>query len=117
MRTKRWIIVMCGRVRRIQGESFREDLEQAGVVGFGMLEHRGVRLQQDVNGGHAAGLESQGQCCGFRLQSPVGGTPLARSAANSALAASRSARNVGSACSRATVAAPMKRPQTTSLYQ
>ena len=37
-------------VRRIQGETFREDLEQAGVVGFGMLEHRGVRLQQDVNG-------------------------------------------------------------------
>ena len=50
-------------------------------------------------------------------QSPVGGTPLARSAANSALAASRSARNVGSACSRATVAAPMKRPHTTSLNQ
>ena len=41
---------MCGRVRRIQGETFREDLEQAGVVGFGMLEHRGVRLQEDVNG-------------------------------------------------------------------
>ncbi len=38
-------------VRRIQGETFREDLEQAGVVGFGMLEHRGVRLQQDVDGG------------------------------------------------------------------
>ena len=38
-------------VRRIQGETFREDLEQAGVVGFAMLEHRGVRLQQDVDGG------------------------------------------------------------------
>ena len=42
---------MCGRVRRIQGETLREDLEQAGVVGGGMLEHRGVRLQQDVDGG------------------------------------------------------------------
>ena len=51
MRTKHWSIVMCGRVRRIQGETFREDLEQAGVVGGGMLEHRGVRLQQDVDGG------------------------------------------------------------------
>ena len=51
MRTKHWSIVMCGRVRRIQGEAFREDLEQAGVVGGGMLEHRGVRLQQDVDGG------------------------------------------------------------------
>ena len=37
-------------VRRIQGEAFREDLEQAGVVGRGVPEHRGVRLQQDVNG-------------------------------------------------------------------
>ena len=54
-------------VRRIQGKAFREDLEQAGVVGGGMLEHRGVRLQEDVNGGHATGLESQGQSGGFRL--------------------------------------------------
>ena len=58
---------MCGRVCRIQGEALRVNLEQAGVVGFGMPEHRGVRLQQDVDGGHAAGLESQGQCRGFRL--------------------------------------------------
>ncbi len=58
---------MCGRVRRIQREALREDLEQAGVVVCGMLEHRGVRLQQDVNGGHATGLESQRQCCGFRV--------------------------------------------------
>ena len=47
-------------MRRIQGETFREDLEQAGVVGGGMLEHRGVRLQQDVNGGDQG---SDGNTC------------------------------------------------------
>ena len=47
----------------------------------------------------------------------AGATPLARSAAYSALAAARSAAKVGSACSRATVAAPMNRPQSTSLNQ
>ena len=31
-----------------------DQLEQAGVVGFGMLEHRGVRFQQDVNGRNRA---------------------------------------------------------------
>ena len=51
------------------------------------------------------------------LQSPCGGRFLARAAASSALAASRSARNSGSACSLATVAAPMKNPSITSLSQ
>ena len=46
-------------VRRIQGETFREDREQAGVVGFGMLEHRGVRFQQDVNGRNRGLLERE----------------------------------------------------------
>jgi hypothetical protein len=33
-----------GVVRRIQGEALWKNLEQAGVVGFGMAEHRGIRL-------------------------------------------------------------------------
>ena len=37
-------------MRRIQGKAFREDREQPGVVVSGMLEHRGVRLQEDVYG-------------------------------------------------------------------
>ena len=48
-------------VRRIQTETFREDVKQAGVRGSRVLEHRGVRFQQDVDGSHAAGLESQSQ--------------------------------------------------------
>ena len=51
------------------------------------------------------------------LQSFCGGRLLARAAASSDLAASRSARNSGSSCRRATVAAPMKRPSITSLSQ
>ena len=38
-------------VRRIQGKTFRENAEQAGVVGCAVVQHRGVRFQQDVNGG------------------------------------------------------------------
>ena len=37
-------------VRRIEGKTFRVNLEQPGVVDLAMLEHRGVRLQQDVDG-------------------------------------------------------------------
>ena len=43
-------------VRRIQGEILRKDLEQAGVVGLGVLEHRGVRLQEDVDGRDGPGF-------------------------------------------------------------
>ena len=32
-----------------------------------MFEHRRIRFEQDVNGGHGAGLVSQGQRGGFRL--------------------------------------------------
>ena len=41
-------------MRGVQGETLRKDREQAGVVGFGMLEHRSVRFQQDVNGRNRA---------------------------------------------------------------
>ena len=37
-------------VRRAQSEAIREDLEQAGVGGLRVLDHRCVRLQRDVNG-------------------------------------------------------------------
>ena len=59
MRTKRWIIVMCGRCVASSAKPFGKDLEQAGIVGFGMLEHRGVRLQQDVDGCDRARLERE----------------------------------------------------------
>ena len=38
-------------VRGIQGEALRVNLKQPSVVGCGMLEHRGVRFQQNVDGG------------------------------------------------------------------
>ena len=38
-------------VARIEGEAFRIGLEQARVIGGGMPEHRGVRLEQDVDRG------------------------------------------------------------------
>ena len=42
---------MCGVCVASREKPFGIDLEQAGVVVGGMLEHRGVRLQQDVDGG------------------------------------------------------------------
>ena len=42
---------MCGVCVASSAKAFREDPEQAGVVGGAMLEHRGVWFQEDVNGG------------------------------------------------------------------
>jgi hypothetical protein len=39
------------RVLGIERKAFRIELEQAGVVGSGMLQHRSVWLEQDVDGG------------------------------------------------------------------
>jgi hypothetical protein len=37
-------------VRGVQREAFREHPAQTGIHGFRVLDHRGVRLQADVNG-------------------------------------------------------------------
>ena len=58
---------MCGVCVASRAKPFGKTLQKAGVVLGGAPEHRGVRLQEDVDGGHAAGLESQVQGRGFRL--------------------------------------------------
>src|SRR6266699_3114813 len=37
-------------MRGVQSKALRISLEQAGIVGFGMLDHRRVRLQRNVDG-------------------------------------------------------------------
>ena len=59
MRTKRCSSVTCGRCVASSAKPFGKTFEQAGVVGFATLEHRGVRLQQDVDGGDRARLERE----------------------------------------------------------
>ena len=43
-------------MRGVQRKPFWEDLTQTGVHGLRVLDHRGIRLQQDVDGGDGVWL-------------------------------------------------------------
>ena len=49
-------------MRRVQGEALGEVLAQARVGGLGVLDHRGVRIEQDVDGRDGVRL------CGIRFR-------------------------------------------------
>jgi hypothetical protein len=71
----------------------------------------GFHLLRSASGGYLAIAAASA------VQSHRGLSPLTRTAASSALADSRSARNVAPACSRATVHAPIKSSPITPLSQ